>query len=138
MAEAIFQDAIKKRGIEDEWFVDSAATSREHIGGGPDSRTTRTLKKYGINNYNHTVRQLCADDFEKFDWIFGMDNYNIRDINRKKPANSKAVVQLLGDYFPGRKVIIEDPWYDSDMAGFEECYRQCLASINKFLDENHK
>lgn len=84
------------------------------------------------------MRQLCPEDYEKFDWIFGMDNYNIRDINRKKPANSKAVVQLLGDYHPNGSCIIRDPYYDSDNQGFEECYQRCVASINNFFDKNHQ
>lgn len=137
IAEAVFQHIIKERGLEDSWFVDSAATSREHIGGGPDYRASRILKNHGIV-YKHTVRRLCPEDFDKFDWIFGMDNSNIRDINAKKPANSKAVVQKLGDYHPNGSCIIEDPYYDSDDRGFEECYQRCLASINKFLDENSK
>ncbi|XP_074604625.1 low molecular weight phosphotyrosine protein phosphatase-like [Brevipalpus obovatus] len=137
MAEAVFQQAIKDKGLEDSWFVDSAATSTEHIGGGPDHRTLDVLKKNGIKNYNHVVRQLKAEDFERFDWIFGMDDSNIRNIERKRPkSGGKAIVKLLGEFHPDGKRIIRDPWYDYDMKGFEECYDLCVASINNFLDQN--
>ena len=38
MAEAVFNDVIKKKGIAANFVVDSAGTSGYHIGENPDSR----------------------------------------------------------------------------------------------------
>ena len=135
IAEAVFQHVIKERGLEDKWFVDSAATSSEHIGSDPDPRASACIKRHGIV-YKHKCRRLTADDYRKFDFIFGMDKSNLSNIKRIAPADGKAEIGLLGDYHPKGKTIIHDPWYDSDDKGFEECYEKALASVNAFLDQH--
>ncbi|XP_053211631.1 low molecular weight phosphotyrosine protein phosphatase-like [Panonychus citri] len=135
ISEAVFQHVVKERGLEDKWFVDSAATSNEHTGSPPDRRATACIKRHGIE-YKHKCRQLCKDDYKKFHFIFGMDKSNLQDIKRKAPADGTAEIGLLGDYHPDGKTIIHDPWYDSDDKGFEECYEKALASVNAFLDSH--
>jgi protein-tyrosine-phosphatase len=41
-----------------QWDVDSAAMGDYHTGQGPNERTLRTLKKFGITDYKHKVRQV--------------------------------------------------------------------------------
>ena len=57
IAEAVFLHAIKERGIEDQWVVDSAALGNWHVGGNPEKRALNVLKSKGID-YKHTVRQV--------------------------------------------------------------------------------
>ena len=85
--------------------------------------------------YEHRARQLCQDDFTRFDYIFGMDDNNISDINNLKPKGSKAVVELLGKYDPKGQTIIEDPYYESGDEGFETNFQQCMRSCAAFLDQ---
>ena len=40
-----------------QWHIDSAAIGDWHVGGGPDNRTMRCLRKHNVE-YNHTVRQV--------------------------------------------------------------------------------
>lgn len=40
-----------------------------------------------------------------------MDNDNIRELEKKKPKNSKAKIELLGKYDPNGDIIIQDPYY---------------------------
>lgn len=55
--------------------------------------------------------QIRQDDFDQFDWIFGMDNDNIIELHQLKPKVCRAKVELLGSYDPNGEVIIRDPYY---------------------------
>ena len=135
IAEAVFQHEIKSRSLNNSWFVDSAATADYHTGKQPDPRARETIKSHGIE-YTHKARQLCEDDFTKFDWIFGMDNANVRDIKRIQPKGTKAKVEMLGNWDPQDLSIIVDPYYQRGSAGFELCFVRCTRAVKAFLDEH--
>ncbi|VDM79079.1 unnamed protein product [Strongylus vulgaris] len=78
IAEAVFLDIIKKRGLSDQWYVESAAIIDYHSGKPPDPRAMKTLEKFGITDYKHKARVTTTADIRDFDYIFGMDNSNIR------------------------------------------------------------
>jgi low molecular weight phosphotyrosine protein phosphatase len=133
IAEAVFLHVLKEKGKLDEWEVDSAALGPWHVGGRPDRRASKILQNHGID-YSHRVRQITKDDFNKFDFIFGMDESNMRTLNEKKPPGSKAHLILLGSYDPQGEHIIRDPYYDDDSDGFEKCYQQCVNSCTAFIE----
>ncbi|KMQ91272.1 low molecular weight phosphotyrosine protein phosphatase [Lasius niger] len=135
IAEAVFEKEMSQRGLKNQWEVESAAMIGYHTGKVPDHRALSTLKENGITNYSHRARQITEDDFDKFDWIFGMDNDNIQDLNGLKPTESQAKVELLGSYDPSGEVIIRDPYYDAGSAGFQKVYEQCLRSVTAFLNK---
>lgn len=135
MAEAVFVEVTKQSKVADKWHAESAGTAAYHVGHSPDYRTMDILSKNGIQ-FEHSAKQLVQEDFNKFDFIFGMDQYNISDINRKKPKQSKAQVLLLGSFDPKGDTIIKDPYYDKDIQGFEKCFQQCMRSCKSFLDQN--
>ncbi|KAM0726528.1 Low molecular weight phosphotyrosine protein phosphatase [Formica fusca] len=135
IAEAVFENEMSKRGLKNQWEVESAALIGYHTGKMPDHRALSTLKENGITNYSHRARQINQDDFNKFDWIFGMDNDNIQDINGLKPKECRAKVELLGSYDSSGEVIIRDPYYDAGSAGFQKAYEQCLRSVTAFLNK---
>ncbi|XP_015590822.1 low molecular weight phosphotyrosine protein phosphatase [Cephus cinctus] len=135
IAEAVFSNLIQEKGLNDLWYVESAALIGYHTGKNPDHRAMTTLREKGITNYSHKARPIKKDDFEKFDWIFGMDNDNISELNRLKPQNCSAKIELLGQYDPNGEIIIRDPYYDSGKAGFEKVHEQCVRSIEAFLEK---
>jgi low molecular weight phosphotyrosine protein phosphatase len=133
IAEAVFLHLLEEQGQLNEWEVESAALGPWHVGRRPDRRADQILKNHGID-YSHQARQITDDDFNKFDFIFGMDESNMQDLNKQKPSGSKAKLILLGSYDPQGESIIRDPYCDDDDAGFEKCYQQCLRSCRAFLD----
>ncbi|XP_014213226.1 low molecular weight phosphotyrosine protein phosphatase [Copidosoma floridanum] len=135
IAEAVFANIVKEKGLQDKWEVDSAALIGYHTGKSPDSRAIKTLKEKGITDYVHKARPIKKDDFNEYDWIFGMDEDNIDELERKKPSGSKAEVELLGKYDPQGDVIIRDPYYDDGSAGFHKAYEQCDRSVRAFLEK---
>ncbi|BES93160.1 unnamed protein product [Nesidiocoris tenuis] len=138
MAEAVFAHLIEEKGLQNVWSCDSAALGPWHVGKGPDYRTMKVLKDKDIK-YSHKARQLTTDDYNKFDYIFGMDEDNIRELKRRAPkGSSSASIELLGSYDPNGEVEIRDPYYDSDDRGFYKCYDQCLRSCTAFLNSPQK
>ncbi|KAG5341334.1 PPAC phosphatase, partial [Acromyrmex charruanus] len=149
MAEAVFQDQIRKMDLIDFWEVESAAILDYHVGNDPEPRATATLQKAGITDYSHIARKITIDDFYKFDWIFGMDKYIIDVLYEKQPEDSQAKIELLGKYDPSGIIIIKDPLFnkayklvnetkkDVGNAGFERAFQQALRSVRAFL-EIHK
>lgn len=134
IAEAVFAKLIKERNLESQWSVDSAALGPWHAGNKPDHRALSTLKKHNVP-YDNRARQISKEDFNKFDYIFGMDDDNMSSLERKAPENSKAQLLLLGSFDPEGDRIIRDPYYDDGDAGFEKCYQQCMRSCSAFLDK---
>lgn len=135
IAEAIFDDKIKKKGLTDQWEVDSAALIGYHTGKSPDPRAVSVLREKGITNYSHNARQITLDDFHKYDWIFGMDHENLKVLTNMKPQNSKAVVDMLGKYDPLKEIVIRDPYYDNHNDGFKAVFDQCTRCITAFLEK---
>ncbi|KAM0792779.1 hypothetical protein ACM66B_002549 [Microbotryomycetes sp. NB124-2] len=137
MAEAVLQDLAEKRGLDVK--VDSAGTAGYHIGEEPDERTVATCKKHGVP-IDSLARQLERADFDKFDYIVGMDEMNMENIRRIQPTGSKAKVAMFGEYGDGKP--IRDPYYGGN-SGFETCFKQCTSYSEGLLDaiaagKNHK
>lgn len=135
IAEAVFAHEVKKMGLQDKWFVDSAATCGFHVGSSPERRARRTLEKHGVDT-DHVARVLEEEDFGEFEFIFGMDEQNVKDINKEAPTGSKAKVEMLGSYDPVDQSFIRDPYYDSGSEGFEVCFTRCTRAVRAFLEKH--
>ncbi|XP_038053490.1 low molecular weight phosphotyrosine protein phosphatase-like isoform X1 [Patiria miniata] len=134
MAESMMNHMLKDQGVADEWTVDSAATSTYEIGNEPDDRGIDVLKKKSIEPTRHHARQITKQDYEKFHYIFGFDEDNLRELKRKKPASSTSLVRLLGDLDPKGERIIHDPYY-LDKQAFEKVFAQNQRCLEIFLKE---
>lgn len=132
IAEAVFIDLVKKRGHTEKFHIDSAAVGSWHIGKHPDRRAVETMKKHNLE-YSNKARQLKAQDFKKFDYIFGMDYENMTDLDDMKPSDSTAKLLLLGDFDPQGEKLIRDPYYDSNSDGFEKAFVQSVRCCENFL-----
>lgn len=138
IAEAVFLRLLNERGLKDEWEVDSAALGTWHIGHGPNNRTMKTLKKFGVTDYKHKARAVTRDDFTRYDVIFGMDDANMEELEERKPTNCSAKLKMLGEYDPKGERIIRDPYFDDerDLGGFDTVYEQCVRCCTNFLDQS--
>ncbi|XP_054716514.1 low molecular weight phosphotyrosine protein phosphatase-like [Uloborus diversus] len=134
IAEAVFTHYVKEQNLSEKWIIDSAATADYHTGKSPDRRAIKCMKDHDIP-MSHKARPIIAEDFKNFDYIFGMDENNIRDLKRLAPKNSTAKIELLGDYDPEGPCIIRDPYYDDGDEGFEEVYQQCKRCCQAFLNK---
>jgi len=133
IAEAVFRHLVAERGLNEQWLIDSAATSTWEIGNSPDKRGQKLMKSKGIS-MSHVARQIQAEDYKKFDFIFGMDEDNLSNLRRRKPSEAKCVVDFLGSFDPQGEKIIHDP-YTGTMDDFVHVYEQCLRCCEAFLTQ---
>ena len=129
MAQYVLQDMVNKCGIADDFYIDSAATSREEIGNGVHYGTRNKLRQEGIPCGDHRARQMTRADYDKFDYIIGMDNANMRNINRIVGGDPEGKVCRMLDLTerPGE---VDDPWYSGD---FTATFRDVKAGCEAFL-----
>ena len=128
MAEFVMKDLVKKSGISA--YIESAATSTEEIGNPVHRGTRQKLAEYGIDVSGKYARQMTESDYNKFDYIIGMDSMNIRNIMRIVGNDSEnKVSKLLG--FAGDAGDIADPWYTGN---FDETYEDVLKGCIGLLD----
>ncbi|XP_064477095.1 low molecular weight phosphotyrosine protein phosphatase-like [Ornithodoros turicata] len=132
IAEAVFLHVAKENGVEDKWRADSAGTGDWHVGCPPDRRAQECMKAHNVH-MEHRARVVVDEDFHQFDFIFGMDENNIRDLKEMAPKQCKAQVGLLGSYDPEGQEIIRDPYYDRGSDGFEQVYQQCVRCCKAFF-----
>lgn len=136
MAESVLTHMVKKRGLEDCFEIDSAATSREEIGCPPHYGTVNKLRQVGIPVVPHRARQMTKADYEYYDYLIGMDSANIRNMNRIAGSDPDGKIYKLPS-FARKRSDIADPWYTGN---FDETYRDvvegCEAFIQYLMEKN--
>ncbi|MBR1447784.1 MAG: low molecular weight phosphotyrosine protein phosphatase [Prevotella sp.] len=129
MAEFVMKDLVRKAGLEQSIYVESAATSTEEIGNEVYPPAKRKLAEHGISCKGKTARQMTRRDYDRFDLIVGMDAWNIRNIHRICGSDPEDKVRLLMD-FTDRPGEVADPWYTGD---FEATWRDVLEGCQGLL-----
>ena len=134
MAEFIFKDMVKKAGRENDFYIESAATSTDEIYMGkgnpvyPPAREQLLL--HGIDPKGKTARQLTRSDYKDFDLIIGMDSMNMKNISRMLGSDTDNKIKKLLDYCGGGDV--DDPWYTGKFKEAYECiYKGCEALFSE-------
>ena len=137
LAEGILASKLPK----DNFIVDSAGTGSWHVGHSPDKRSIAIAQLNGLCIDNQKGRQFKTSDFDKFDYIYVMDNSNYGNvINLAQTEEHKNKVHLiLNELFPGENVDVPDPYFGMTN-GFETVYEmldEVTDIIAKKLIEKH-
>ncbi len=140
MAEFVFKDLVKKKGLKDKYLIQSSATSTEEIWGDvgnpvyPPARDE--LKKHGIDCSGKTAVQVTRADYDEYDLLIVMDSNNVRNLFRIIGSDPESKVHKLLE-FAGRSGDVSDPWYSRD---FTTCYNDifegCQALLNRLEGGN--
>ena len=131
MAEFVMKDLVEKAGLEDAFEIASAATSGEEIGCGVYPPARRKLAEHGIRCDGKTARRLTAADYDRWDYLIGMDTWNIRNIMRIISRDPEDKVHKLLEY-AGSARDVADPWYTGD---FETTYRDVLRGCEGLMKQ---
>ncbi len=132
MAEFIMKDIVNKQGLAEVFHIESSATHTDEIWNGvgspvyPPARAK--LREHGIGTEDNELgvsqkraRLTSRADYDKFDFIIGMDSANIRNLNSLFGGDSdKKVYKMLE--FAGREGDVADPWYTGN---FDATWRDC-------------
>ena len=131
MAQCMFQDMVNKKGMSDRFYIDSAATSREEIGNGPHYGTVQKLREVGIPVVPHRARQMTHADYDNYDYLIGMDSYNVSNMTRIAGGDpDNKIYQMLE--FAGINRSIADPWYTDN---FDDTYNDLVIGLNGFWNK---
>ena len=129
MAEFVMKDLVRKAGREAEFHIASAATSTEEIGNAVYPPARRKLAEHGIGCAGKTARQLTRSDYASYDYLIGMDDWNIRNMRMICGGDPDAKIHKLMD-FTKRPGDVADPWYTRD---FDATWRDVLEGCQALL-----
>ena len=129
MAEYVFKDLVRKEGLEKEFLIESRGVIAD-VGSDIHSGTKKMLDLHNIPYSKHVSTQLEKNDYERYDYFIGMDNYNV--ISMKKIfGTGKKVYKLLD--FTKNDEGIDDPWYTHNFkATYDDVDKGCRALL-KFI-----
>ncbi len=131
MAEFIFKDLIRQNGLEEQFYVESAAVSTEEIGNSIYPPAKRCLNAHAIPfDKSKTARQITRSDYDRFDLIICMDRMNLRWLKYIIPDDPQNKVHLMMS-FVGIDRDVADPWYTGD---FEATYNDVLKASRSLLE----
>ena len=123
MAEFILKALVKARGLEDNYYIESAAVSTEETGNPIYPPARRCLAQHGVPfDSDKRARQVTRGDYARFDRILCMDSSNLRWIRRIIPDDPERKIHLLMSY-TGMGRDVADPWYTGD---FETTFQDIL------------
>ena len=130
MAEFVMKALVRSRGLEDHYYIESAAVSTEETGNPIYPPAKRCLTQHGVPfDNNKRARQITRTDYDRFDRIICMDASNLRLIRRIIPSDPEGKIHLLMSY-TGHGRDVADPWYTGD---FEEAFQDILEGCEAIL-----
>ena len=132
MAEFVMKDMGHRRGLDDRFEIAAAATSREEIGNPVYPPARRKLAEHGISCGGHHARQMTREDYDRYDYIIGMDMANLRNICRITGGDLEHKVSLLLDHTARAGQEVADPWYTGD---FDETWDDVTEGCEQLLAE---
>ena len=147
------------KDLQKQFQIDCAATSREEIGNPVYPPAKRKLNQEGIRCDGYAARKMLKEDYDRYDYIIGMDQENLydmysicegndpyaggwwrRDVSEKTPERNIGRVfdpvkrrgqkiSLLLDY-TDRPGEVADPWYTGN---FDATWRDVQDGCRGFL-----
>ena len=133
MAEFVFKDFIKKRHVDDLFFVALAATSTEELGNPVHYGTRNKLASLGISTAGKYAVQLRRSEYDKYDYLIGMEQRNVANMRRIAGGDPEGKMYNLLD-FTGHPRDIADPWYTGDFdATYDDILEGCTALLDQLL-----
>ena len=135
MAEYVMKSLVGEQKLDEEIYIDSSATSREEIGNAIYPPAASTLSKHGIDSRGHAAKQFTVADYNEFDMVIVMEDYNKRNLMRLIGCDCENKVWKLLDFaldepLPGVGDDISDPWYHGN---FDKTYNEIVAGCKGLM-----
>jgi protein-tyrosine phosphatase len=132
-AEAVFRQHAERAGLAERLVIDSAGTHGYHEGSPPDRRAIEAAGRRGYDLTSLRARLLIPADFERFDYVLGMDAHNLQAMDLLRPPRVRGYVGRLLDFAPALGIAdIEDPYYGGERQ-FEIVLDQIEAATRGLL-----
>ncbi len=135
MAEFVMKDMVGKKGLADQFFIASAATSDLEIYNGVGSPmyppAVEELVKRGIACTKRRAVQVTESDYEDYDYLICMDAENLADLKKSIGEDYQNKVSLLLDFTERPGASIADPYFTRD---FEVTYLDVVEGCRGLLE----
>ncbi|WP_044875094.1 low molecular weight protein-tyrosine-phosphatase [Pseudomonas sp. LFM046] len=128
-AEGVFLHKLREAGLDALVQVDSAGTGDWHVGKAPDARTRVAAQRRGYDLSQLRARQVAVEDFGRFDLILAMDESNLANLRRLRPAGAAAELDLFLRRYQLALDEVPDPYY-----GGEEGFEAVLDLVEQACD----
>lgn len=132
MAEMIFRDMLQKNGLAEAVEADSAATSTEELGNPIYPPARAELRRRGVPCPPHAARVMRREDYAAYDLLIGMENRNLRAMERIAGGDPMGKMYRLMD-FTARPGDVADPWYTGDFSAAYRDIREGCEGLLRFL-----
>ena len=111
LAEAIFRRLVEERALSERISVSSAGTTDWRAGEPADPRSQAEALRHGLDLSHHQARQIALDDFRNSDYIVGMDEHNLYDLDILRPPEFMGWIGLLLEHAPEvHEIEVPDPY----------------------------
>ncbi|MCR5403989.1 MAG: low molecular weight phosphotyrosine protein phosphatase [Butyrivibrio sp.] len=146
MAEFVMKDIVNKQGLWDEFHIESSATHTDEIWNGVGSPVyppaVEKLREHGIGTRDNELglskkraRLTVKGDYERFDFIIGMDSANIRNLHRLFGNDPEGKIYKMLD-FTDRDGDVADPWYTGNFdATWRDVSEGCHGLFRTILSD---
>lgn len=132
LAEFLMKELVREKGLQNDFYIESAATSTEEIGNGVYPPVKRILNARGIDCSGKRARQMTRADYDKFDCIVCMDSKNLRNMGYIADDSQNKYSRLLD--FTSTPHDVADPWYSGDFTTTErEVEQGCRALLDYII-----
>ena len=123
------KDLIAKAGLAEKIIVESSGCHAS-VGTPIHSKTCRELAKNNIPHDKRTAKKFTPDTYKNFDYIIGMDEYNVMDIKRISGGDPDKKIFLMMS-FAGMNRDVDDPYYTEN---YETIYKDISLACKKLLE----
>ena len=131
MSEYVMKDMVKKAGLENQFQIASAATHYDELGSPVYPPARRIMNQHGINCAGHCARLLERSDYDRWDYLIGMDSANLRNMHRICGGDPKSKISLLLDHTENHRDVA-DPWYTGN---FDATWNDVQSGCKALLEE---
>lgn len=140
MAEFVMKDLAEKAGWDHQFEISSAAVSSEEIWGGKGNpvypAAGQKLLEHGIDPGDKRARRTVREDYDRYDYLIGMDHANLRYMKQIYGGDPEHKVSLLLDWCGRKGQAVADPWYTDDFdAAWDDILAGCTGLLEHCLSE---
>jgi len=133
LAQGVFEDVLRREGLESEVFVDSAGTGSWHVGEPPDERAQSSARLRGLDLSSQRARRIEPEDCQIFDYILTMDEENYHMVSSL--CRGSAVVRPFLDFAADSpETEVPDPYYGGPQ-GFDHVLDLVDEASEGLLDD---
>jgi protein-tyrosine phosphatase len=136
MAEKMFADQVRRRGLKDAVRVTSAGTGNWHVGECADGRAARVLRDHGYPT-DHRAAQVDTDHLAA-DLVVALDRNHVRMLRHLGVEDDR--LRMLRSFDPrtgAHTPDVDDPYY-GEAQDFERVFdviEAALPGLHAWVDE---